>query len=659
MYDEASDELSFNLATSYDEETNKSLFAYLNLEHEALVNLNSPILTCSDYITDQLAAIDLCNYDPNDQQSFDGILLAIESCVDASGHSIVPPVVYNSLDESLGNNIAKDENIKLILKSSDEEQVLPQSEDPADYEVEFEEIDGQWTASLSVSEDYLSSLGFSQSEVSELQQLLGELFLQSQVRFCQGEVSPDCFPEMLTFLQVLNINIQSIVQTGTTHAAMWDDKADQDIDHLVPHDYKWRPIVGGAIDGGVDAAASLPVLIYTAGDIMLDEEKQQGFINMFSREGMQQMIGGIFVGIDKTFSDQDKKEHAISKASVELALAYYVAAGKAAQGIKEALEKAGVLAKKLDKNPNLHYYLKKVVEDSPDPDLVKSLETVLETIESADLEKLLARLDKGQFDDFIKDLSGDASLARKFASEELSVDSWRLLDDAGYAALKKNPVSLEKLSNLLKNPKLADAGLDENMVSRLIKGNKNAGGAAAALDDLTKGLDDLVSSGTKFEDIGKLVTDLEKGGNFAEGAGWIQRHLTSNVDDFAGKTLIFESVEKVGESVRRVDVKMPDGNITKYFEFKSVGEIPPSNFATQFVKDMQISDVSDLGQLKWIFDGKKVPSLQNNIDDFIDALDNVEIPQSVIDKLIPGANKTKDALLDTIESRFDEIFQVK
>ncbi len=239
------------------------------------------------------------------------------------------------------------------------------------------------------------------------------------------------------------------------------------------------------------------------------------------------------------------------------------------------------------------------------------------------------------------------------------VNAWKVLDDAGYAALKKNPVSLEKLSNLLKNPKLADAGLDENMVSRLIKGNKNAGGAAAALDDLTKGLDDLVSSGTKFEDIDKLVTDLEKGGNFAEGAGWIQRHLTSNVDDFSGKTLIFESVEKVGESVRRVDIKIPDGNITKYFEFKSVGEIPPSNFATQFVKDMQISDVSDLGQLKWIFDDKKVSSLQNNIDDFIDALDNVEIPQSVIHKLVPGADKTKDALLDTIESRFDEIFQVK
>ena len=239
------------------------------------------------------------------------------------------------------------------------------------------------------------------------------------------------------------------------------------------------------------------------------------------------------------------------------------------------------------------------------------------------------------------------------------VDAWKILDDAGYAALKKNPANLEKVSSLLKNSKLVDAGLDEGMVSRLIKGNRNAGGSAAALDDLTKGLDDLVSSGTKFEDIGKLVTDLEKGGNFAEGAGWIQRYITSNVNEFSGKTLIFESVEKAGETVRRVDVKMPDGNITRYFEFKSVSEIPPTNFATQFVKDMQISDVSDLGQIKWLFDGKKVSSLENSVDDFINSLDEIDIPQSVINKFTPGSIKTKDALLDAIENRFNDIFKVK
>jgi hypothetical protein len=104
---------------------------------------------------------------------------------------------------------------------------------------------------------------------------------------------------------------------------------------------------------------------------------------------------------------------------------------------------------------------------------------------------------------------------------------------------------------------------------------------------------------------------------------------------------------------------MPDGNITRYLEFKSVSEIPPTNFATQFVKDMQISDVSDLGQIKWLFDGKKVPNLENKVDDFIDALDEIDIPQPVIDKLTPGSIKTKNALLDAIESRFNDIFKVK
>ena len=134
---------------------------------------------------------------------------------------------------------------------------------------------------------------------------------------------------------------------------------------------------------------------------------------------------------------------------------------------------------------------------------------------------------------------------------------------------------------------------------------------------------------------------------------------TENISAPAGKTLIFESVERVGETVRRIDVKIPDGGKTKYLEFKSVSEIPPANFATQFVKDMQLSDVSNLDQIRWIFDGKKVSSLENNIDDFIDALDEVDIPQSTIDKLVPDSNKTKDALLEIIEGNFNNIFQLK
>ena len=40
--------------------------------------------------------------------------------------------------------------------------------------------------------------------------------------------------------------------------------------------------------------------------------------------------------------------------------------------------------------------------------------------------------------------------------------------------------------------------------------------------------------------------------------------------------------------------------------FKSVKDVPPANFLEQFGKDLKNTEVSDLSQIKWIFDGKKV-----------------------------------------------------
>ena len=45
-------------------------------------------------------------------------------------------------------------------------------------------------------------------------------------------------------------------------------------------------------------------------------------------------------------------------------------------------------------------------------------------------------------------------------------------------------------------------------------------------------------------------------------------------------------------------------------EFKSVKDVPPANFLEQFGKDLKNSEVSDLSQIKWIFDGKKVTQQQ-------------------------------------------------
>ena len=53
-------------------------------------------------------------------------------------------------------------------------------------------------------------------------------------------------------------------------------------------------------------------------------------------------------------------------------------------------------------------------------------------------------------------------------------------------------------------------------------------------------------------------------------------------------------------------------------EFKSVKDVPPANFLELFGKDLKNSEVSDLSQIKWIFDGKKVTQ-----DELTNAVNNV------------------------------------
>ncbi|MEQ9306160.1 MAG: hypothetical protein RJQ14_19760, partial [Marinoscillum sp.] len=503
------------------------------------------------------------------------------------------------------------------LKSSGEEQVLQQSEETADYEVEFEEIDGQWTASLSINGDYLSSLGFNQSEVSELQKLIGELFLKSQVKFCKGQTSPTCFPEMLSFLQVLNINIQNIAKTGSTHPAMWDDDAHQDIDHLVPHNYKWHPIVGGSLDGVVDATTSIPVLIYTAGEVMLDEEKQQAFVGMFSKEGWHQLVEGIFSSIATTLSDEDKIEHAVSKASIELALAYYIALGKAAEGIKEALENALGLAKKIEKSPNLQRYLKKIVKDNPDPVKAKRLEALLEIIQSSDLEKILAKLDNSQIDDFIADISGDATLARKFASEELSVDAWKRAHDlfpSGSKFITDIP-TLERISKLSSEGSTFRTKLGSDW--------------SKALDDILKNASDLKCSSCGnagrvgrssmdqyLDDVDHFVSNftVTSGGKGETFFNWMRNstnptpgqldELHQTIRDFAKREIKESQVEGLGKQfpvgTKRYDLRRVGDKYTEYKNKDFVGSplTAGSDDVDQFLNGY-LKNVKSMNDLEW------------------------------------------------------------
>ena len=78
-------------------------------------------------------------------------------------------------------------------------------------------------------------------------------------------------------------------------------------------------------------------------------------------------------------------------------------------------------------------------------------------------------------------------------------------------------------------------------------------------------------------------------------------------------------------------------------EFKSVKDVPPGNFLEQFSKDLKNTDVSDLSQIKWIFDGKKVTQ-QQLTDAIKKAID--ELPKEVIDRWNLRNEQNRKKLLD-------------
>ena len=89
-------------------------------------------------------------------------------------------------------------------------------------------------------------------------------------------------------------------------------------------------------------------------------------------------------------------------------------------------------------------------------------------------------------------------------------------------------------------------------------------------------------------------------------------------------------------------------------EFKSVKDVPPANFLEQFSKDLKNTEVSDLSQIKWIFDGKKVTQ-QQLTDAIKKTIDEWKVPEEISDKW--NLNDIED--VQTFKKQLLDIFEVE
>jgi hypothetical protein len=280
--------------------------------------------------------------------------------------------------------------------------------------------------------------------------------------------------------------------------------------------------------------------------------------------------------------------------------------------------------------------------------------------------KLRSKIKPELYDQFVKDFNGNATLLAKFDKGDIAIEAWEMI--SSYKGLRKTATSLDLATKLVRNSKLARSGLDAGTLQRLIKANNSYYGfKAASLDELLKGFDELVTSGSEFTDIGKLITDIEKGNNFAVGAQWTTKYMMTHLDDFKNQALRFEVVEKVGENIRRVDIKSGKNSLYTFWEFKSTSAIPPDGFIEQFTRDLKLFDVNSLSQLKWRFDPGKVLATVNK-KNFVDLMkankasfDNEKI-LNIFREFSEQRIRNVDELMTYLEKSddwFTEIFNIK
>lgn len=180
------------------------------------------------------------------------------------------------------------------------------------------------------------------------------------------------------------------------------------------------------------------------------------------------------------------------------------------------------------------------------------------------------------------------------------------------------------------------------------------GVSSASFADMMTSLDTLGkmigSKNITVVDLGKTINDLKSVYPKRDGAKWIVKYVGDNGDHFAGKTLHFET--KLEDSVRYMDTKDNTNELSPtLYEFKSVQTVPTDNFNAQFIKDLSESNVTDLDQIKWIFDRVKSPS--NFTGDLTRAVENLPLTTFMANKF--GMANVSELKTEII-ARFDDIF---
>ena len=509
---------------------------------------SNELLPCSKFIDDYFDSFDYCDQSLGANEK-DLLLNSLTQCIGSQASGKTPNELVENIKRTLQNSLSPNERITVFVTTEGGQEVLGHSNESESLFTVT--IDQQGTLDLSISEQFLRDMGFTDpSIIAEIIQNLDDLVDEAKIKFCgDSKVNPQCVSEVFEFLQLMSLNLENIAKAGVMHSAMW--KSDDPVRHLIPEKGRWSPLVGGAIDGGVESAMGIPILVSTLGQLIIFEDQRNAALQIFTAAGFDRLKEAVASEIVEVFTNDERREYTITKASVELALSYYVLLGKAAKGLNEVLEKVGTLGNKLEKCPSLRKYVQQSVEGK-DVVRLKKFDDLAAEVGSEKLEAIFSRVDAEKLDDLLDDLSESVNFKTALANEPELVDSWKIIE--GNPTLRKKPENLESISKWLDEgiepQKLADGIAKSSSKQSLID---QLGTAKSKLHAqvLIKDYDNIpgvakgryIPNGSSLSDKVKMPSDWPSDVDIPDGL----------LDRFTGKVEPFEL--KPGEKIYRVSAQ--------------------------------------------------------------------------------------------------------
>ncbi|MFD2915233.1 hypothetical protein [Psychroserpens luteus] len=143
-----------------------------------------------------------------------------------------------------------------------------------------------------------------------------------------------------------------------------------------PEYCQFHPVIGGIEDGVIDEIVGIPMAIKGVYELVVDEEKQEAFKNIFTKDGLGNLYEGLKQEVKDTYNDSEKREHF---------------GGKTTVSVVSMMSGAGLFStiKKLDDVVDVTSDLEKVI---PDAKTTKFLDDFRKADRHVDTDKALKEI---------------------------------------------------------------------------------------------------------------------------------------------------------------------------------------------------------------------------------------------------------------------------